>query len=126
MTVSDITRAKYECVIERTEKTGTLLWIYVCKRKDGRVALVIPFHYGSSSLAPPIMHRACDPGESDSEDPCNFLSAPCHADPWAYMNWEEFRRTHGCKVEPPPAFWDLMIEAIELRKVPEENLYETV
>jgi hypothetical protein len=122
--VSDITRAKYERVIQRCEEKG--VWVYICKRNDGRVALVIPYHRESGVLAPPMMHRACDPGEADSDDLCDFLSAPCQADPWAFMNWGEFRRAHDRKIEPSSEFWDLMTEAIELRHVPEETIDEAV
>lgn len=124
MTVSDITRAKYERVIQRHEDKG--IWVYICKRNDGRVALVIPYHHESGVLAPPMMHRACDPGQADTDDPCVFLNEPCQADPWAFMNWAEFKQTHERKIEPPPAFWDLMMEAVELRRVPEESNHEAV
>ena len=123
--VSDITRAKYETIIQRDE--GKNIWIYVCRRKDKRVALVIPYHHESGVLAPPMMHRECKVlDQADSDCICQFLGTLCNADPWAFINWGDFKRTHNHQVEPPPLFWDLMMAAIEARRVPEESAHETL
>ncbi len=125
MTVSDITRAKYDRSI-RCESVANI-WAYVCKRKDNRVALVIAYHHESKTLAPPMLHRECkELAKADSDCQCQFLGSLCNAEPWGFMNWEKFKDTHGGKFEPMPAFWDLMIEAIELRRVPEEPTHETL
>lgn len=125
MTVSDITRSKYECIIRRQHLTG--IWTYVCRRKDMKAALIIPYHRESKSLAPPMLHLHCKTlDEADSNCRCQFIESLCHAEPWAFMNWSQFKAAHNGQFEPPPAFWDLMIEAIELRRIPEESTHEAL
>lgn len=121
MAVSDITRAKYDRIIRREETAD--VWAYVCKRKDSRVALVIPYHHESKTLAPPMLHRECkEPEKADSNCQCQFLDSLCNVELWGFMNWEKFKDAHGGKFEPSSTFWDLMIEVIELRRVPEESV----